>query len=55
MIALAVAFMSLQFDVVSMFFSELFPRFGVGLSIILVILDNGWDYLCQLIKKTIGL
>jgi hypothetical protein len=41
MIALAVAFMSLQFDVVSMFFSELFPRFGVGLSIILVILIMG--------------
>ncbi|MCX6749941.1 MAG: hypothetical protein NTZ83_00620 [Candidatus Pacearchaeota archaeon] len=37
-IALAVAFMSLQFDIVSMFFSEVFPRFGVALSIILVIL-----------------
>ena len=53
MIALAVAFMALQFDIVSVFFSELFPRFGVGLSIILVILimagifmptnkDNNW-------------
>jgi len=52
-IALAVAFMSLQFDMVSMFFSEIFPRFGVALSIILVILilgglfmptnkDNNW-------------
>jgi hypothetical protein len=41
MIALAVAFMSLQFDIVSLFFSELFPRFGVGLSIILVILILG--------------
>jgi hypothetical protein len=41
MIALAVAFMALQFDVVPMFFSELFPRFGVGLSIILVILIMG--------------
>jgi len=41
MIALAVAFMALQFDIVSMFFSELFPRFGVALSIILVILILG--------------
>jgi putative solute:sodium symporter small subunit len=40
-IALAVAFMSLQFDMVSMFFSEIFPRFGVALSIILVILILG--------------
>ncbi len=52
-ISLAVAFMALQFDLVSMFFSEIFPRFGVALSIILVILilgglfiptetDNNW-------------
>jgi len=41
LIALAVAFMSLQFDMVSMFFSEIFPRFGVALSIILVILILG--------------
>ena len=40
-IALAVAFMSLQFDMVSIFFSEIFPRFGVALSIILVILILG--------------
>ena len=40
-IALAVAFMALQFDMVSMFFSEIFPRFGVALSIILVILILG--------------
>lgn len=40
-IALAVAFMSLQFNMVSMFFSEIFPRFGVALSIILVILVLG--------------
>lgn len=38
LIALAVSFMALQFDMVSMFFSEIFPRFGVALSIILVIL-----------------
>lgn len=41
MIALAVSFMSLQFNIVSMFFSEIFPRFGVALSIILVILILG--------------
>jgi hypothetical protein len=41
MIALAVSFMALQFDMVSMFFSEIFPRFGVALSIILVVLILG--------------
>jgi len=41
MIALAVAFMALQFDIVSLFFSEIFPRFGVALSVILVILVLG--------------
>ncbi|MEK6832494.1 MAG: hypothetical protein AABY32_00475 [Nanoarchaeota archaeon] len=40
-IALTVAFMSLQFDMVSIFFAEIFPRFGVALSIILVILILG--------------
>lgn len=40
-IALAVAFMALQFNLVSMFFSEIFPRFGIALSIILVILILG--------------
>ena len=37
-IALAVGFMALQFPMVSEFFSEIFPRLGVGLAIILVIL-----------------
>ncbi len=41
MIALAVSFMALQFNIVSAFFSEIFPRFGVALSIILVILILG--------------
>ena len=41
LIALSVAFMALQFDMVSIFFSEIFPRFGVALSIILVILILG--------------
>jgi hypothetical protein len=37
-IALSVSLMSLQFDFVPRFFSEVFPRVGVGLAIILVIL-----------------
>ncbi len=40
-IALSVSLMALQFDFVSIFFSEIFPRFGVALSIILVILILG--------------
>lgn len=40
-IALSVSLMALQFDFVSLFFSEIFPRFGVALSIILVILIVG--------------
>ena len=40
-IALAVGFMALQFDIVSTFFSEIFPRFGIALSIILVIIILG--------------
>ncbi len=37
-IALAVGLLALQFDFVPIFFSEIFPRLGVGLAIILVIL-----------------
>ncbi len=37
-IALAVGFLSLQFNFVPMFFAELFPRFGIGLSVILILL-----------------
>lgn len=37
-IALVVGLMSLQFSFVSEFFSQLFPRVGIGLAIILVIL-----------------
>ena len=33
-ISLAVAFMSLQFNLVSTFFADLFPRFGIALSVI---------------------
>ncbi len=40
-IALAVALMALQFNVVSIFFSEIFPRMGVALALILVILILG--------------
>jgi len=35
-LAIAVSLMSLQFGFVSQFFSEIFPRLGIGLSIILV-------------------
>ncbi len=35
-IALSVSLMSLQFGFVSIFFSQIFPRLGVGLSIILI-------------------
>jgi len=37
-IALAVGFMSLQWDLVPRFFSEIFPRVGVGISIILIVI-----------------
>lgn len=37
-IALAVALMALQFNFVSDFFSQIFPRVGVGLAIILIIM-----------------
>jgi hypothetical protein len=37
-IALVVALISLQFNFVSSFFSDLFPRFGIALAIILLIL-----------------
>lgn len=37
-IALAVGLLSLQFETVPIFFSEIFPRLGVGLAVILVIL-----------------
>jgi hypothetical protein len=37
-IALAVSLMALQFDFVPRFFSEIFPRLGVGIAVILVLL-----------------
>ena len=37
-IALVVGLISLQFPMVPMFFSEIFPRLGIGLAIILVVL-----------------
>lgn len=37
-IALAVGFLSLQFDLVSTFFATIFPRFGVGLAVFLVLI-----------------
>lgn len=40
-ISLAVALMALQFNLVSYFFADIFPRLGVALSIILVLLILG--------------
>jgi len=37
-IALVVSIMSLQFDFVPNFFSQIFPRLGVGLAVVLVVL-----------------
>lgn len=37
-ISVAIGLLALQFDIVSVFFSVIFPRFGIGLSIFLVIL-----------------
>jgi hypothetical protein len=37
-IALCVGLLSLQFDVVSIFFAEIFPRVGIALSVILAVL-----------------
>ena len=45
-IALAIGLMALQFDLVPRFFSELFPRLGIGLAFILTIMVLGglfWD------------
>ncbi len=37
-IAIAVGLLSLQFDFVSTFFADIFPRFGVGLAVFLVLI-----------------
>jgi len=37
-IAAAVALLALQFDTVSVFFANIFPKFGIGLSIFLVLI-----------------
>jgi hypothetical protein len=44
-ISLAVALMALQFEIVSYFFADIFPRLGVALSIILVLLILGGMFL----------
>jgi hypothetical protein len=44
-ISLAVALMALQFELVSYFFADIFPRLGVALSIILVLLILGGIFL----------
>jgi len=40
-IAASVALLSLQYDVVSVFFAQIFPKLGVGISILLVFLILG--------------
>jgi hypothetical protein len=40
-LALATSLLSLQFNLVSVFFAEIFPRMGVGLAIILVLIILG--------------
>jgi hypothetical protein len=40
-IALVVGLMALQFDIVPVFFSEVFPKLGVGLAIMLIIIILG--------------
>jgi hypothetical protein len=40
-LALSTALLSLQFNLVSVFFAEIFPRMGVGLAIILVLIILG--------------
>lgn len=37
-VAIALGFLALQFDAVSTFYANIFPKFGIGLAIILVIL-----------------
>lgn len=44
-ISLAVALMALQFNLVNVFFADIFPRLGVALSIILVLLILGGVFL----------
>jgi len=44
-ISLAVALMALQFNIVSYFFADIFPRLGIALSIILVLLILGGMFL----------
>jgi len=36
-VSLAIGLLALQFDFVSTFFAEIFPRFGVGLAVFLVL------------------
>jgi hypothetical protein len=44
-ISLAVALMALQFNLVSVFFADIFPRLGVALSIVLILLILGTSFL----------
>ncbi|HJZ18891.1 MAG TPA: hypothetical protein VJ208_02200 [Candidatus Nanoarchaeia archaeon] len=55
-ISLAVSLMALQYDYVPRFFSEVFPRLGVGLSIVLIVIilfglftDSNWTWLLSIV------
>ena len=64
-IAVAIGLLSLQFDFVSEFFAIVFPRFGVGLALFLVILiflgfffpegNDGWSHKVAWVGWVVGI
>lgn len=61
-LALAVSLMALQFEFVPRFFSEVFPRFGIGLAVILILLifiglftdnNSGWQKIVLMVVGVI--
>lgn len=54
-LAMAVGLTALQFDFVSTFFATIFPRFGVGISILLVLIIMLGLFLTENSKSTDGL
>jgi hypothetical protein len=65
LIAISISLLSLQFDFVSEFFARVFPRFGIGLSLFLVILiflgfffpekDGKWGYSVAWVGWVVGI
>lgn len=53
-ISIAAALMALQFNVVGLFFAEIFPRLGVALSVVLVIVILGGLFIDTSKNKGIG-